>query len=41
MPTSIELRPFPPGGELDVDVYIEQSKFRVTFAADLSRRGFR
>lgn len=37
VPTSIEFRPFPPGGEFDVDVYIKQSKFRRTFAADLSR----
>jgi len=38
VPNSIEFRPFPPGGEFDVDVYIKQSRFRETFAADLSRQ---
>jgi pimeloyl-ACP methyl ester carboxylesterase len=37
VPTSIEFRPFPPGGEFDVDVYIKQSRFRRTFAGDLTR----
>ena len=37
IPTSIEFRQFPPGGENDVDVYIKTSNFHETFAGDLSR----
>ena len=37
VPTSIEFKGVPPFGEQDADIYITQSTFRATFAADLSR----
>lgn len=38
IPTSIEFKRFPPGGENDVDIYIKPANFHETFAGDLSRR---
>lgn len=37
IPTSIEFKQFPPGGENDVDVYIKPANFHETFAGDLSK----
>jgi pimeloyl-ACP methyl ester carboxylesterase len=38
IPSSIELKGFPPFGATDVDVYIKPESFRETFAADVPKR---
>jgi pimeloyl-ACP methyl ester carboxylesterase len=38
VPSSIELKGYPPFGPTDVDIYIKPENFRETLAADLSRK---
>ena len=38
MPSSIELKGYPPFGPTDVDIYIKPQSFRETLAGDLSRK---
>jgi pimeloyl-ACP methyl ester carboxylesterase len=38
VPSSIEVKGFPPFGPLDVDIYIKPENFRETLAGDLSKK---
>jgi pimeloyl-ACP methyl ester carboxylesterase len=38
VPSSIEVKGFPPFGPLDVDIYIKPESFRETLAGDLSKK---